>query len=411
MLASNGCLVALAVIQAEECDQFGVVFPDIISRLVADGAETLLLQSRWTVADLARIAPVVNSLGIDIQEVISVNQSIAVYCRVTDIEPKKLNLNFVLHNWITNQSVAAGRLQLSCKELPAPEKWYSMGASNTGSMAESASNQHVVLLKHFSTRHRGQAGHVNIQHFAQSVSDACRSILSVLGVDVLEDVTFRREKIRFIAEMHPGDSAFIRCDIDKIDQTCWAISGEMVRASDSKVVCQFQREIVMPLDNLAVEVAKSQNFDARVRMSLRDIPIGEIIWGPFESYRGTVEPMEVDVFLNLSPRALWDKMTRGLWAVQNALGANRDVMVEHGIACGASMFQLQFHCAARLGTPVVIQSSIRGRSDSSLRMQHVVTDARDSSILIEASYVLTFFNREAGSRISMPSFILAAIDQ
>lgn len=411
MLTSNGHLVALAVIQAEECDQSGVVFSDIISRLVADAAGTLLLQVGWSVEDITQIAPYVKSCSVEIQEEIVANQSIATYCQIGDIQSKQVDLSFGLHNWVTNQPVAEGRLQLFCKELPDPKKWFAMGASITRSLAKRASNPPAMLLKHFSARHRGQAGHVNIAHFAQSVSDACRNVLSVLGVDASENVLLYREKIRFVTEIHPGDSAFIRCDIDKKDPGRWSLSGEMVRVSDNKVVCQFQREIEASIGDLAVESAKNKYFAEPLNMSLRDVPGGDVVWGPVESYRGTVEPMEVDVFSNLSARALWDKMTRGLWSVQNALGANRDVMIKHGIAGGAAMFQLQFHCAAKLGTPIVIQSSMRGRSESSLRMQHVVTDARDSSILIEASYVLTFFNRETGGRIPIPSFVMALIEK
>jgi acyl-CoA thioesterase FadM len=420
----KGSLVVQNVIQAEECNGLGIAYPHVVTRLFEDGVMTQLALLGFTQKQIAEMFPVIRSVVIETREACLVNRGVSVYCQLHEMNNQYLELDMGLHYWPHAEKIASAKVKLLIEALDEKVSAVLLNANSNeilpvdGVGGRDTEHDRVgelvrrsLLLRHFTARHRGQAGHVNIQHFAQSATDACRNVVSLLGVASTENIVVYREKVRFIAELHPGDTAFVRCDIDKIDHDRWLISGEMVRVKDNKLICQFQREIELEIDDVEVERVRLSHLTDDLDMDLRDIPIGEVVWGPIESYRGTVEPMEVDVFSNLSTRALWDKMTRGLWSVQNALGANRDVMIDHGIAGGAAMFQLEFHRVAKLGTPIVIQSSMRGRSESSLRMQHVVTDARDGSILIEASYVLTFFDRKTGRRIPIPSFILALISQ
>jgi ribosomal-protein-alanine N-acetyltransferase len=418
----KGSLVVQNVIQAEECNGLGSAYPHVVTRLFEDGVMTQLALLGFTQKQVAEIFSFSGSLIIETREACLANRGVSVYCQLHEMNHQYLELEMRLHYWPNGETVASAQVKLLIK---ASDETVSTVLANANSIKTSAADgvgdrdkehdheselvRESILLRHFTARHRGQAGHVNIQHFAQSATDACRNVASLLGVASTENMVVQREKVRFIAELHPGDTAFVRCDIEKVDRDRWVISGEMVRVQDNKLICQFQREIELELDEVEVERVRVSHLADNLNMDLRDIPIGDVVWGPIESYRGTVEPMEVDVFSNLSTRALWDKMTRGLWAVQNGLGANRDVMIKHSIAGGAAMFQLKFHRAARLGTPIVIQSCMRGHSESSLIMQHAVTDARDHSILIEASYVLTFFDRNTGRRIPMPSFIMALI--
>jgi len=394
-------LVALNIIQSEECDGSGEAFPHIISRLFEDGAMTFFSMCGWSKQEIVDRSLQIASSLIKSSQVCRVNHSVAVYCKLMQSQADLAILDMRLVSWPENDSIATAKFQISMlksERQPADD----LCVANTG-------NSNTILMRRFTARHRGQAGHINIQHFAQSADDACRSVASLLGVAPADRLLTFKEKIRFRAEMHPGDCAFVRCAVERQAHDRWLISGEMVRLHDEALVCQFQRLMELPIDEPDVGTARQSPLLDKLELTLNDIPPGEIVWGPRETYRGTVEPMEVNSDQNLSTRALWDKMTRALWSVQNALGASRDKMREEKLAAGASMFQLQFHEAARLGTPLVIRSSICGRSDSSLRMQHQVCDARDNSVRIEARYVLTFFNRKTGKRSPIPSFIAEKI--
>jgi len=402
--------VAINVIQSVECDESGVAYPHVITRLLEDGIMTLLSMSGSSRAELKTSPVTLDALTIGNHQPCVANQTVAVYCKV-QIDPQGQNPHptFQLRIVCTQSGnlIADSNIQISRGDILDIAVWPPSQASEN-SMPDIDGK--VILMCRFTAQHRGQAGHINIQNFAQSAQDACRHVATLLGVPRTEQITPVSEKIRFRAEMHPGDIAIVRCALQHTEQRHWMVSGEMIRVRDNATVCQFQKTFQLGKEQNSALPIDHPSLLEKLPIDLNDIPVAETIWGPRETYRGTVEPLEVDMHLNLSTRALWDKLTRALWSVQNALGANRDVMIEHKLAGGASMFQLQFHEPIKLGTPVVINSRVHGCGTSSLRMQHEVSDARDNKVLVVANYVLTFFDRTTGKRAPVPTFMLKQLN-
>jgi len=172
-------LVALNVIQAEECDETGKAFPHVIARLFEDGAMTLLSILGWTHADLSENDPHIVSLAIVNRLPCVANHSVAAYCGINRSQEQRLELEMRVLDWQTNEILATAKLHLSIKINMA--KASLMYGQLTGRSTAHLGNE-VLLMRRFTARHRGQAGHVNIQHFAQSAHDACRGVASLLGV-------------------------------------------------------------------------------------------------------------------------------------------------------------------------------------------------------------------------------------
>ncbi len=265
---------------------------------------------------------------------------------------------------------------------------------------------------------RGQAGHINIQHYAQIADDCSRALGHEVGFDAASgraDRTVVRsasEQFRFLVELLPGTALVATGGVEEINDGWIVHVGTLRRVRDDRVVCLFRRRIrPFRLDGsafadwpaTALELATSWRIEPAD--GVRAVDGASSGAQGIETYRGTVEPHESNEFELLSSRGLWDKLTRALWSVQAAIGADRSTMRRLGLAGGAAVFELTHHQQISLGTPLVIRTSVLEARVGSLRMEHQVVNAQSNELLVQARYVLAFIDRSTGERVAVPSEI------
>ncbi|MEM6704924.1 MAG: hypothetical protein AAF690_19555 [Acidobacteriota bacterium] len=250
-----------------------------------------------------------------------------------------------------------------------------------------------LLRRVFRPRHRGQAGHVNIQNFAQAIADAAAAQLGA-------NAEARALRIRFLAELHPGDPVSLfgafRPSGERVE-----FRGLVQRDRDEVVACRWQSFWNAEADDVP---ATSGEFE-----ELRSVA-GEVSSGWIETYRGTVEPRDVDAYDRLTQRGLWDLMTRALWGLQNRLACHRSQLAELGLSAAASTFDLELEAPSQQGDPLVCRTALLGRGRTSLRFVHQVRCAEGGQLRCSARYVLTFFDPVGGRPVELPTPVLERID-
>jgi acyl-CoA thioesterase FadM len=259
----------------------------------------------------------------------------------------------------------------------------------------------LLLRRTFTDAHRGRAGHINIQHYAQLIGEATEILLERSGLSVQLPVFATDEKVRFLAELHPGDVVEAYAGITTHDRHGIRVAGELRRTRDKSTVCLFNRELVPWVtqsenpgswDNAPVASSDATDHDiSEIEMAFRGSTLND--------FREPDTVREVDAHNIMTPRALWHVITEALWATQTKLGADQATLKRRGITGGATVFQLQHQKPITLGSHLSVTTAIVGLSDSSLRMQHEVRNAADENELFLCSrYVLTFFDRIQGQR-------------
>lgn len=259
----------------------------------------------------------------------------------------------------------------------------------------------ILLQRVFNDSHKGRAGHINIQHYAQLIEDARFAWLKARGLptDLLQ---LQSERVRFSGELHPGDEAAAQLQFYAMP----AHTGCAVlirRTRDGRVVTHSNQVFtsLAPLDGLDTD---GQEFD------LRPVPVDTPSDRVFTSYVGTVPIPLLSDGETLNARGLWYVMTEALWAVQTELGAHREYLEANGISGGASMFELQHRTSIAAQEALRVTTTAIGHSESSLRYQHDIFKAGDQEApAITARYVLTYFDRQSGSRIPIPAKIMDAL--
>lgn len=262
-------------------------------------------------------------------------------------------------------------------------------------------NETMLLERVFTDFHKGRAGHINIQHYAQLVSDATHVLIDGLGMQMNFPLFALEEKYRFRAELSPGDCATVTGEVRGNEPNGFNLIGSIARKSDGKPVCTYYRELVhlnpRTLDP-APWIGLSPSATSSDEVSISDIR-ADFDSAVLNEYPHDVGLEDVDEHSVMRPQALWHLMTEALWAVQNKLGADQHSLAQKKIGGGATVFQLEHKNPISQGARLLVATHVVGYSESSLRMRHDIRDLLlPDKLFVSAKYVLTFFERNSGRR-------------
>ena len=229
----------------------------------------------------------------------------------------------------------------------------------------------ITLARVFGDQHKGRAGHINIQHYAQLIEDTRGQWLSGQNL-TMHALKLHYEKVRFSSELHSGDEASAFSQFFSTEDGRVGCTTEITRTKDGVIVTRCQQIFSpdTPFANLPTQ---------RFNDELRDIPRDQTHGKQFDSYLGTVPTDVAKAEGSLSARGLWYLMTEALWAVQNQIGSSRQYLSATGIAGGASMFQLEHHGILPADATIRMTTTAIGRGESSLRYQHDIYNASDDN--------------------------------
>lgn len=262
----------------------------------------------------------------------------------------------------------------------------------------------------FNQWQRGLAGHINIQHYANAIEEARRAHAFELGHDPIE---LRRQgrairplwdRIDFRRELSPGEAAFIEGTGGLDERGAPMLTGRMLRPHEDQPAMRFETSWTVvdtaarkPLDMGPPDLPKV-DADRRLR------PVAEP-WTPDLApaaaqltWRGTVEVRDCDEHGLQTPRALFDIVTRGLWAVQIPLGGHVAEMRDRGVAGAMTAAQVRHGRPARMGDLLAVRTMVLGFGETSVRFGHLIADDTDGAAVARVEYVMSYFDRATGKR-------------
>lgn len=272
------------------------------------------------------------------------------------------------------------------------------------------SGETVYWRGSFNQWQRGLGAHINVQHYANAIEEARRAHAFELGHDPIamraQGLAVRplRDRIDFRRELSPGDAAFIEGAGGLDDAGERMLTGRMMRPHGDAPVMRFETSwAVHDVERRARTGAAPPDLPP-VRDEARLRPIPEP-WTPdcmpesaLLAWRGTVEVRDCDEHELQSPRALFDIITRGLWAVQIPLGGHRREMGERGIAGGMTAVQIRHGRPARMGDLLAVRAAVLGFGETSVRFGQLIADETDGAVVARVEYVMSFFDRASGRR-------------
>lgn len=262
----------------------------------------------------------------------------------------------------------------------------------------------------FNEWHVGLGGHINIKHYAQALDDARAVVALRLGDGPAElgekGVCLRpiTDRIDFRKELAPGDAARLHGVPGKDETGAAALNGSMLAEPDSTPIMRFQTSFGLfdPATGDAASWANAPKGRIDPLRALRPIPDPAMPADPpanaWVTWTGTVEVGDCDQHGLMSPRAVYDVITRGLWAVHIRLGRHRDGLKKTGGAGGVTAIRVRHGRPARMGDLLECRSSLLGTSTNSLRMGHLIRNPVTGTTVAQVEYVNTFFSRATGRK-------------
>ncbi len=206
----------------------------------------------------------------------------------------------------------------------------------------STANEPVFWRGPFNEWHIGLGGHINVKHYAQALDDA-RAMAALKQGDGPAELRERgfctrpiTDRIDFRKELAPGDAARIQ-GVTGRDQTgATALNGSMLAEPDGTLIMRYQTTFGLfdPASGDPVIWANAPSRKIDPLRALRPIPEPSMPARPpgnaWVTWTGTVEVGDSDHHGLISPRAIYDIITRGLWAVHIRLGRHRDGLKKTG---------------------------------------------------------------------------------
>lgn len=262
----------------------------------------------------------------------------------------------------------------------------------------------------FNAWQEGLGGHINIQHYAQALDDARHMAAGKLGLDgpalVARGLTIRplRERIDFRKELTPGDAAVIEGELSGGPDGLAILNGAATIQPAGTLTMRFETGF----RPVAIESRAAADWPEAARGGpdpLRALrPIADPLMperapsNAWLTWQGTVEVRDCDHNGLMTPRAVYDLITRGLWAVHIRLGRHRDAMKKAGAAGAVTAIQVRYGRPARMGDLLAVHTSLLGAGSNSLRMGHLIADAVSGETVAQVEYVNTFFSRRTGRK-------------
>jgi len=273
----------------------------------------------------------------------------------------------------------------------------------------------------FNTWQEGLGGHINIQHHANSLDSARHLAAEKLGLDgqTLLDrgqaIFPLRDRIDFRRELTPGDAAVIEGLLTGDRDGSAMLNGSALIQPSSTLTMRFETTF-RPVD---ISSREPRDWPEAARGGpdpLRALrPVADPLMpsrapsNAWLTWRGTVEVRDCDHSGLMTCRAIYDLITRALWAVHIRLGRHRDTMRKTGAAGAVTAIQVRYGRPARMGDLLEVRTSLLGAGSNSLRMGHLIANAVSGEAVAQVEYVNTFFSRTTGRKTPPEADYLEAL--
>jgi acyl-CoA thioesterase FadM len=214
--------------------------------------------------------------------------------------------------------------------------------------------------------------HLTVAYYLARFGDAAIAVLHALGLGpaVTTDCF-----IHYSRELRVNDLMHVTSGVIAVDADGLVIGHKLVESTDGALCTTVEHRLALPL-------SPAQRRAAEARRVIWDGPQRErrprprTLDGFRDSCRDAARPGEVDDAGRLTPAAAVHRFSAANGHVLATFGLSPRYMREKNRGFSTFEFQLGFEGAARAGDPLLVRSALTHVGNSSMRILHVMTNAR-----------------------------------
>lgn len=244
--------------------------------------------------------------------------------------------------------------------------------------------------------------HFTVSYYATRIADAGRAMLHVLGVPPARTVdcfiTYRRE-------LRTGDIMHVQSGVIGTDSDGVLLGHKLFDSASDELCTTVEHRIAVKLSAEARAAADARRvpWDGPTREPRPRAPHDRLR----DTARDTVKPDEVDVTGQLALSAAVQRFSASNAHVLAAFGITPAYMREQRRGFSTFEFQLTMGGEVRPGDPVVVRAGLVHVGNSSMRILHVMTDARTGAEVASLQQSGVHFDQERRRPAPLPDDLRA----
>jgi acyl-CoA thioesterase FadM len=244
--------------------------------------------------------------------------------------------------------------------------------------------------------------HFTVAYYAARIADAGRALLHALetsGPTVDCFITYRRE-------LRTGDVLHVHSGVIGADGEGLLLGHKLFDSASGELCTTVEQRVGAALgaDARAAAEARRVSWDGPAR-EIRSRP--RELAGLRDAARDTVKPDEVDATRQLTLPAAVQRFSASNAHVLAAFGFTPAYMREQRRGFSTFEFQLTMGGAVRAGDPLVVRSGLVHVGKSSMRILHVMTDARSGVEVASLDQSGVHFDQDRRRPIPLPEDLRA----
>jgi acyl-CoA thioesterase FadM len=245
--------------------------------------------------------------------------------------------------------------------------------------------------------------HFTVAYYLARIGDAGRALLHALGAAPAPTVDCF---INYRRELRTGDVMHVKTGVIETDGESLLLGHKLFDSASDDLCTTVEQRVAAKLsaDGRAAAEARRVSWDGPAR-ELRPRP--RDLDRLRDSARDTVKPDEVDVTGQLALSAAVQRFSASNAHVLAAFGVTPAYMREQRRGFSTFEFQLAMGGEVRPGDPLVVRGGLVHVGKSSMRILHVMTDARTGAEVASLQQSGVHFDQDRRRPIPLPDDLRA----
>jgi len=245
--------------------------------------------------------------------------------------------------------------------------------------------------------------HFTVAYYLARIADAGRALLHALGAAPAPTVECF---INYRRELRTGDVMHVKTGVIEADGASVLLGHKLFDSASDELCTTVEQRVVAKLsaDGRAAAEARRVSWDGPAR-ELRPRP--RDLDGLRDTARDTVKPDEVDATGQLALSAAVQRFSASNAHVLAAFGVTPAYMREQRRGFSTFEFQLAMGGEVRPGDPLVVRGGLVHVGKSSMRILHVMTDARTGVEVASLHQSGVHFDQDRRRPIPLPDDLRA----
>jgi len=244
--------------------------------------------------------------------------------------------------------------------------------------------------------------HFTVAYYLARIADAGRAMLHAIGAAVAPTVDCF---ISYRRELRAGDVMHVNTGVLAIDGESLLLGHKMFDSASGELCTTVEQRVRAKLgaESRTAAEARRVTWDGPAREARSRPRLDRLR----DAARDTVQPHEVDVTGQLALSAAVHRFSASNAHVLAACGLTPAYMREHRRGFSTFEFQLGMGGSVQPGDPLVVRSGLVHVGNSSMRVLHVMTDARTGAEVASLHQSGVHFDQERRRPAPLPEDLRA----